>query len=137
MYKFTTTYEDFNGDERTETFYFNISKAETAKLQMNEVILNDDGTVIDGIQNRLTAIAKSGNGKKIMEAFEFFIQKSYGVKSDDGKRFVKSDDLWKEFQETPAYDNLFMKLVTEAEFGAEFIEGIFPKAPEDHKSKTA
>ena len=137
MYKFNTTYEDFNGDERTETFYFNISKAETAKLQMNEMTLNEDGTVIDGIQNRLTAISKSGNGKKIMEALEFLVQKSYGVKSDDGKRYIKSDELWKEFQETPAYDNLFMKLVTDAEFGAEFIKGIFPKAPEDHKSKTA
>lgn len=135
MYKFTTTYEDFNGTERTESFYFNFSRAETSKMQMNEMTLAEDGKVLDGIQTRLTAISKSGNGKKIMETFDYFIRESYGVKSEDGRRFIKSPELWDEFSQSPAYDQLFETVVTDADFGSEFIKAIFPKAPEDHKDK--
>lgn len=117
MLKKTITYIDLNGVERNEDFYFNLSKPEIVKMQ---------GSVKGGYDVRLKGIAADLNGANIMEFFEDLIKRSYGEKSEDGRRFMKSDEISRAFMETPAYEVLFEELVTNDTAAADFVNAIMP-----------
>lgn len=117
MLKKTITFEDFNGEQITEDFYFNLSKAEIVELQV--------GTE-KGLAETLQEIVKANDGKLIIENFKKIILLAYGKKSEDGRRFIKSQDLRDEFEQSSAYSELFIELATNAEKAAEFINGIVP-----------
>ena len=118
MLKKTITYEDFNGVDRKEDFYFNLSKAEIMEMQF--------GTV-GGLDVMLQKIVDAKDVKSIMNTFKMLILKAYGVKSDDGRRFIKSEEIAKEFEQTEAYSILYMELATDDNAAAEFVNGIMPK----------
>lgn len=117
MYKKTITYTDYNGIERTESFYFNFSKAELAELQ-----LSTDG----GLETYIQRIVETQNGKELIKIFKDLILKSYGEKSDDGKRFIKTPELREAFSQTEAYSEFFMELASDDKAASEFINGILP-----------
>lgn len=117
MLKKTITYTDLNGVERKEDFYFNLSKPEIVKMQ---------GSVKGGYDAQLKSIAADMDGGIIMEFFEDLIRKSYGEKSADGRRFMKSDEISRSFMETPAYEVLFEELVTDDKAAAAFVNAIMP-----------
>lgn len=118
MLKKTITYEDFNGVERKEDFYFNLSKAEIMEMQF--------GTV-GGLDVMLKKIIDAKDVKSIMDTFKMLILKAYGIKSDDGRRFIKSEEISKEFEQTEAYSILYMELASDDNAAAEFVNGIIPK----------
>lgn len=118
MYKKTITYSDYDGNERTEDFYFNLSKAEVMEME-----LGTEG----GMQNMLERIVKEQDAKKILEAFKDIILRSYGEKSPDGKHFMKSKEISDRFSHTEAYSELFMELATNSESATEFVNNIVPK----------
>lgn len=120
MLKKTITYTDYDGNERTEDFYFNLSKAEVAEMEMSK-----DG----GMVKELERIVAAQDGKRIIEAFKGLILKAYGEKSPDGRRFIKSDELRDAFSQTEAYSDLFMELSLNADAAAEFVNGIIPVIP--------
>lgn len=128
MLKKTLTYENFDGVTVSEEFYFNITKTDLTKMEVGKLTL-DQATqgVTGGMEAYVGGIMSRGKGQEIMDLFELFIEKSYGVKSADGRRHVKSPELYAEFQATAAYDALFTELVTNADAGAEFFNGIMPK----------
>lgn len=109
---------DFNGEERVEDLYFNITRAELHKLN-----LYTEG----GMLEYLKRIIQSRNQIEIASYFEKIVDLAYGIKSEDGKRFIKSPELLEEFKQTSAYDVFFTKLVEDAEYAAKFINGILPK----------
>ena len=117
MLKKTVTYTDYNGVETTEDLYFNLSKAELAEMQL---------AYEGGFDAYLKKIIDSQNSAELMKVFKDIIVKSYGHKSDDGKRFIKNDALREEFQQTEAYSTLFMELISNADAASEFISGIVP-----------
>lgn len=117
MLKKTVTYTDYNGVERTEDFYFNLSKAEVAEME-----LSVDG----GLSQMLENIVKSKDNKQIISMFKDIVLKSYGEKSMDGKRFVKSDELREAFSQTEAYSEIFIELALNEQAAAEFVNGILP-----------
>ena len=117
MLKKTITYTDYNGAERTEDFYFNLSKAEITEMEMG---------VKGGLTETITRIVAAQDSAAIIKIFKDLILKAYGVKSPDGKRFEKSEELSTEFAQTEAYSNLFMELAFDANKAAEFINGIVP-----------
>ena len=117
MLKKTMTYTDYDGNERTEDFYFNLSKAELTEIEMSH-----DG----GLSKMIEKIVAERDAKRIIEVFKDLILKSYGQKSLDGKRFIKSQELKDEFSQTEAYSDLFMQLASDAEKAAEFVNGIVP-----------
>ena len=117
MLKKTITYTDYNGTERTEDFYFNLSKAEITEMEMG---------VKGGLTETITRIVAAQDSPAIIKIFKDLILKAYGVKSPDGKRFEKSEELSTEFAQTEAYSNLFMELAFDANKAAEFINGIVP-----------
>ena len=121
MIKKTITYNDYNGVERTEDFYFNLSKAEIMEMEM---------TTTGGLAEMIQNIVKAQDVPAIIKVFKDLILKSYGEKSLDGKRFMKVDadgnPLYLGFVQTEAYSQLFMELATDADAGAKFINGIVP-----------
>lgn len=118
MLKKTITYLDYNGIERKEDHYFNISKAELLLMETS---------VVGGMKQRLEKIIMSKDTVAIMETFKDLIHRSYGVKSDDGKRFIKSEELATEFEQTEAYSELIMGMLSNPNEAAAFIQGILPK----------
>lgn len=114
----TITYTDFNGVERKEVFYFNLSD--------NEIIEMEIGTN-GGFADVLTRIIEAKDQQSLINEFKKFILKAYGEKSADGRRFVKSPEISKAFSETPAYTELFMELAFNDIAAAEFINGLIPE----------
>lgn len=121
MLKKVVTYKDFDGNEVTETHYFNLSKAELVEMELSQ-----NG----GLGDYLKKIVEASDGKRIIEEFKNLLQKSYGKKSDDGRRFVKSRELWEEFASSEAYSTIFMEIVTNADAAASFVNGIMPQGME-------
>lgn len=117
MLKKLIKYVDYDGHERSENFYFYMSKAELMEMEL--------GTV-GGMQNLIQLIIDKQDIPKIMEAFKTIILKAYGEKSPDGRRFIKSKELSEAFSQTEAYSNLYMELITDANAAATFINGIVP-----------
>jgi hypothetical protein len=118
MLKRTITYEDYDGNTRTEDFYFNLSKAELIEIE---------ASTPGGVAAKLEKISKDNNGAEIIKTFKDIILKSYGVKSEDGKRFIKSEEISKAFEETEAYSELFYELALDADKAAAFVNGIMPR----------
>ena len=118
MLKKTITYTDYNGTERTEDFYFNLSKAEAMEMEM--------GTS-GGLTETIKKIVAAQDSPSIIKIFKDFILKAYGEKSLDGKRFIKSKEISEAFSQTEAYSQFFMELATNADAAAEFVNGIVPQ----------
>jgi hypothetical protein len=117
MYKKTITYTDYNDVEQTEDFYFNLNKAELVKIQ-----LQSNGT----LQAKLERLLNTREVSEIAQIFQDIIDMSYGVKSDDGKRFIKNQEVLDAFKQTEAYSELFVELTSNADAAIEFITGIIP-----------
>ena len=117
MLKKIITYTDYNGVERTEPFYFNLSKAELMEMELG---------VTGGMTEMLNKIIAAKDAPSLMKIFKEMIMKAYGVKSDDGKRLIKSEELSTAFTQTEAYSVLFMELITDDKAAADFVNGIIP-----------
>ena len=121
MLKKTIKYVDYNGTEREEDFYFNLTKAELMEMEMSTV-----GGLAEMIEN----IVKAQDAPAIMKIFKDLLLKAYGEKSPDGKRFIKVNDagipLSIGFSQTEAYSQLFMELATDAKAASDFVNGIIP-----------
>ena len=113
----TITYTDYNGVTRTEPFYFNLSQSELMEMEL--------GTV-GGFVEMINKIVAAQDMPSLIRIFKDFVLKAYGVKSDDGKRFIKSEELSIAFSQTEAYSQLFMKLATDAKAASDFINGVVP-----------
>lgn len=122
MLKKTMTYVDYNGNERTEDFYFNLTEAEIMEMEMGTA-----GGLSEMIQN----IVKAQDAPAIIKIFKDLVLSAYGQKSLDGKRFIKSQELKEEFAQTEAYSQLFMELATDADAAAKFVNGIIPSKLEE------
>lgn len=127
MLKKPITFTDFNGKTHTKNYYFNLSAAELIKLEMSTMTISEDmESTTGGLQAHIQDVIDSRQGKRIIEMFDMFVDASYGVRSEDGLKFYKEGVL-ADFKASPAYDALFMQLVTDANFGSEFLNGIMPK----------
>lgn len=117
MLKKTITYIDFDGNEVTDDYYFNISTSEIAKLELEQ-----EG----GLAVWMQQLIQSNDRHAILATFERIIQLSYGVRSEDGKRFMKGGEHWLSFYESNAYDVFFLELITDTQAAAAFINAIVP-----------
>lgn len=122
MLKKTMTYTDYDGVQRTESFYFNLTKAEIVEMEYD---------IEGGMQKMLEEIIEKLDGKKIMAFVKKVILKAYGEKSADGKRFIKVSDtgvpLYVAFEQTEAYSDLYIELVSNAKALADFVNAIIPQ----------
>jgi hypothetical protein len=118
MLKRVIEYEDFNGNQTSEIFYFNLSKSELIEMEVEYK---------QGMGQMLQDIIDSKDEKELITKFKEIILSAYGQKSDDGKRFIKSDSLREEFSQTAAYTELFMELATNDDAAVQFLSGILPR----------
>lgn len=115
MIKKTITYTDYDGNKRTEDLFFNLSKAELIEMELSES---------GGMEKMLKRIIAEQDTRKIMEIVKSIILKSYGKKSDDGRRFIKSEELSQEFLQTEAYSELLLELMSNEEAASAFMNGL-------------
>jgi hypothetical protein len=126
LLKKTITYNDFNGDEVSEDHFFHLSKAELIELEMSHQ---------GGLSEALQRIVAAEDGKAIIAEFKNIILMSYGQRSPDGKRFVKTQQLREEFESSEAYSTLFVELVTNVDSAIEFVNGVVPQGMADEAAK--
>ena len=118
MLKKTINFVDYNGVSRTEDFYFNLSKAEIAEMQMSTA---------GGLDERIKRITDGLDGPEIFKFFKDIIGKSHGIKSEDGKRFIKSPEITEAFFQCEAYSVLLMELMENEKNAADFMNAIIPE----------
>jgi hypothetical protein len=111
------TYTDYNGNKKTKNFYFNLTKTELAKMEL----LNKAG-----MEETIKQMINEDDREKIVSLFESLVLGAVGEKSADGERFEKSDEIRAAFQQHPAYDVLFMELISNSKSMADFINAIVP-----------
>ena len=132
MLKKTIVYYDYDGNERSENFYFNLSKAEVMEMEFS---------FTGGMTNVIEQMVNTQDTARIMELFKKIIMAAYGEKSADGKRFMKIGPdgrrLAEGFVETEAYSELFMELVSDPKKFADFIAAVIPALPADAKAALA
>lgn len=117
MIKKTITYTDYDGNERTEDFWFHLSKAELLELNYS---------LEGGLEIFLEKIISSSNTREIVAMFKKIILMAYGEKSFDGRRFVKSEDATLQFTQTEAYSQLFVEILSDPDKATELIKGMIP-----------
>lgn len=118
MLKKTMTYTDFDGNQRTEDFYFNLTKAELTEMEFSTNA---------GFVKTIEKIIATQDQKQLIEIFKDIVLKAYGEKSLDGRRFVKTQEVKDNFAQTQAYSDLFMELATDANAASEFFNSIVPQ----------
>lgn len=117
MYKTTVSYNDFEGIKREETLYFNLTTAELVKLE---------NSIAGGLEKRIKKMLERQDVPTIMSTMEDLIRKAYGQKSMDGRKFVKSEEVYQDFLYSGAYDAFYMSVITDADKANEFLDGIIP-----------
>lgn len=120
----TITYTDYNGLERTETFYFNLTEAEVMEMELSTA---------GGLSDTITKIVEAKDAPTLIKIFKDLILKAYGEKSADGRRLIKNDEVRDAFSQTEAYSQLFMELAFDADKAAEFVNGIAPNKEKSGK----
>ena len=122
MYAKEITYNDYNDIERKETFLFDLSEAEILEMELSTV---------GGFEQYVNKIINAQDTPQLVKLFKELILKAYGVKSDDGRRFIKTEEIAREFSQTRAYSKLFMELATDAQAAVEFVNKIVPESMSD------
>ena len=118
---------DWDGNEREDTLYFNLAESELMEMELSTA---------GGFAKKMQSCLNRQDIPELMKTFKWLILKSYGEKSPDGRRFIKSEELSTEFSQTAAYDVLYMELITDANAATAFINGIVPKKISD-KARSA
>ena len=117
MFKHTVKYVDFDGNNREEDLYFHLSPAEMTQFEYS---------VKGGMRNLLEKAIKDQDGPTLMQFFVRIVEMAYGRKTNDGRRFEKSREIYDDFAQTNAYNALFMELVTDENFTKKFVDAVFP-----------
>lgn len=118
MYRTDVTYENFDGEQVTETCYFNLTKAEMLQLQLQYP---------EGYQVYLQRLVDDNNRKAMIDEFKHILSMSYGERSADGRKFVKSEEISNAFMASEAYSELFLKLISEEGYAEKFMSAVMPK----------
>lgn len=119
MYKTTIEYEDYNGVQRKEEFYFNLSKAELMEMDLSTQA---------GIEEKFRMIIQTKDNAEIVKTFKDLILRSHGIKSEDGTRFIKTDALRENFEQSAAYSEYFMRLLSDPDEQQRFMNGVISGA---------
>ena len=120
MIKKVIKYIDYNGVEREETFYFNISRLEAAEM---------DTSSRGGYDQVIQKIIESQDKGEMLSIFKEFVLSAYGEKTADGTSFIKNAELRNKFAQSEAFVELFLELGNDSKLAAAFVAGVLPKAP--------
>jgi hypothetical protein len=117
MIKKEVTFENLEGEKVTRAFWFNLNKAELAKMQVKHL----------NFQSYIQAAIDSDNMERVIAVFDELLAMSYGVRDEDGITFRKSEDLWDAFKNSDAYSELFIDLLGNPHKAGAFFAGLVPR----------
>lgn len=121
------TYTDLNGKERTDQYMFHMSKADVIRLEAElstpEEFEDGSTTALERVINKFV---ETKNIHEIVMFFEDLIKRSFGVKSEDGRSFLKYLDASDAFMQSPAYDVLLIELLSNEQNAIAFFSAILP-----------
>lgn len=117
MLKKTISYVDYNGVNCTEDLYFNLTQTELMKMESE---------IPGGLHSYMENVVNTSDPQKMFKLYEMIINRAYGEKSPDGKRFMKSDEISENFMHSAVYDSFYMELLTKDGELEKFIKGILP-----------
>lgn len=137
MFTKTITYEDFNGTERTETHHFNLTQTEFMEIYANmpeglsKAVdamdpIDPNNTDNENLEATAVKVIETLGNDGVLNFYKELVLKAYGIKSEDGRRFIKSKQLSEEFSQTLAYDNMMMEFMTTEKASSDFINAIIP-----------
>jgi len=115
VYKKKVKYKDYHGEEREEIFDFNLSDSEIMELEAEY-----EGSITE----MMAKLSKKSEHADVIKIMKKIVLLSYGVISDDGRRFIKNDEVRDAFYQTEAYSRNFTELATNDVKAAEFFERI-------------
>lgn len=121
MLKKTIIFDDLDGNKVTEEFYFNLSRAEITEMEFSQS---------GGLSAHLTTVVEAEDAGKLIAVFKDIIVRSIGLRSEDGRRFIKNQEITDNFMQSDAYSVLFMELATQAEAAAAFVNAVIPSGLE-------
>lgn len=124
MLEHTITYDDFDGNERTDTFFFHLTPSSITEIAMD--VLGFDAPPDINVQKILERIIARGNASEILNTFKSLIEKAVGIKSEDGRRFIQTKEITDNFMQSNAFQELFMRLMQDEKFRDDFFEGVLP-----------
>lgn len=134
MLKKKIAYKDYLGNERTRTLYFHISTTVATRMVMSEATLNVEevegedpkvSDVRDGLAARIRGVAERGNGREMLDLFDWLVQHAYGEIEDDGESFNQSQEVYDKWRKSASYDAFFGELVNDTEKMTEFVNKVF------------
>ncbi len=117
MLKKTITFEDFEGNMITEHFYFNLNKGELTEMAAE---------MGDGLEESIRKMVETKDAVNLISTLKGILKRAYGIRSEDGRRFIKTDQAWEEFEQTNAFGELFFELVTDVKKLSDFVVGMLP-----------
>lgn len=115
MFSKTIKYTNFADEPCIQDFYFHIGKAELIELGVSDMY------------GRLQRIKNTNSSPEILKEVRELVRLAAGVRSDDGKRFIKDDEAKSALFDSNAYDELLFELATDAESASEFVNKLFPQ----------
>lgn len=128
------TFEDFNGNTQTRDLHFHLSKTDLIKLA---AAMDSDSRkdLADRLTQRAKEDAKNGVTTDlsateivgIADMLDIIIMAAYGIKSEDGMRFDKSDEIREAFKASPMYSELFMSITQDQQSLNNFMNQVLPK----------
>lgn len=130
MHKQTITYIDFDGNERTEDAYFNLTKSEMIEFALDlpdgvSDTVDKDPANMD-TDKAASKIASMLGKKGVFNFIKDLILKSYGIKKEDGRRFEKSEQIRTEFSQTMAFEAIMDEFMSNDVAAANFVKAVIP-----------
>lgn len=124
MLKKSITFTDYNGNTITEDYYFNLNKVEVMEMELVHP---------EGLKGWIERIVRIDDRQELIRMFHDIILQAYGEKDESGRRFIKSEEMRKAFEQSEAFSELYMELITDENAAAEFMNGIIPKMENQDK----
>lgn len=119
MIKETIEYENLmSGEKETAELYFHLNKPELVALS--------------GEIDELKEVMNSNDNVRMFTKIKEIVLLAYGVRSADGKRFVKSPEITKEFEQSEAFSEYMFALASDADVQDRFFKGLFPEFNAKH-----
>ena len=115
MLKKIVKYIDFNGNERSDTLYFNLTDVEVARLEVK---------FPGGLEKYINNFNAEERPDEILDLFETVLEMSYGIKSEDGRHFRKPPENTRDFMESAVYTKIFFELLSDADVAADFFKAV-------------
>lgn len=131
----TVTYTDYDGNEVSEKLYFNLNVMELRHIKFDGIPeIVSIKNYLEKLLKEIKELSETDNADEkeakldtVYSLVEQLIVKSYGVKTDDGRSFMKSKEIAENFRNSAAFESIYIDFLTNPSLIPDFVNGILPK----------